>query len=145
VYRDYVTKRTIEMEAVVNFDCFQFVWFVLQELAETGIIYPKISSYQPIYDTIPKLHLAVNQGYMTKLTEINQLSTGVIFILKTQQGWDKMGQRHLGFYFTSGEKVHMISDRNVKKGVDVESFGRQEFFDKYSGMNGSFVSANNTL
>jgi hypothetical protein len=142
VYRDYMSKKVIEMEEVINFDCFQFVWFVLQELAETGVIGPKIESYQPVYNTILKLHVAIEKGYMIKLEEINQLSVGIIFFLKTPEGWENMGERHLGFYFTNGDKVQMISDRNSAKGVDIETFGKQEFFDKFSGMSGCFVSSN---
>jgi hypothetical protein len=144
VYRDYMTKKVIEMEEVINFDCFQFVWFVLQELAESGVIGPQIESYMPVYDTILKLHEAIENGYLSKLTEMNQLSTGIIFFLKTPQGWENMGERHFGFYFTQGDRVQMISDRNSVKGVEAETFDKQEFFDKFSKMSECFVSSNNT-
>jgi hypothetical protein len=142
VYRDYTTKDVIENKDVINFDCFQFVWFALQELAETGVIEPKINKFEPLYNTISKLLTAIEIGCMVELIDIDQLSTGVIFYLKTKNGWDKMGERHLGFYFTNGDVVEMISDRNSAKGVDIETFSRQAFFNKFTEMSGCYVSSN---
>lgn len=142
IYKDYITKKVIEMTDVINFDCFQFVWFALQELAETGVIFPKIDQYRAVYNTISKLHNAIANGYMTKLVDISQLTTGIIFFLKSSEGWDNMGERHLGFYFTNGNIIEMISDRNSVKGVDIETFTRQEFFEKFTKMSECYVSSN---
>jgi hypothetical protein len=141
-YIDFKSKNIISIPGETNFDCFQFVWFILEKLAQYQTIPSKITSYSPTFDTLTKLKLAIQQSYLTELTDQSQLTCGVIFFTKNANGWDKKGARHMGFYFNNGDKIQMISNRQSKKGVDIEYFDLSDFFERFSNMSECYISSN---
>ena len=131
-YVDFQTGDLIQLDSYSNFDCFQFVWFVLQKLAEYKIIKSDIKYYEQTFQTIEKILDAIDKKYLVLLKSPNQLNCGVVFYLTREDGWETPGKRHAGFYFTKGDYVEVISNHKFMKGVGVEKYTKSEFVERFT-------------
>jgi hypothetical protein len=144
-YRDFKSRELIELVDYASFDCFQFVWFILEKLAEYKIINSKVAYYEQTFKTTDKIKTAIERKYLTKLENPKQLGCGVIFFIKDDSGWLTQGKRHMGFYFTDldTDTVKIISNRKSKDGIDIETFSKIRFFERFSSLPGCWISSLN--
>jgi hypothetical protein len=142
LYWDYVSGTKVETAQIVNFDCFQYTWFILQKLAEYGIIKSPIDKYIPYYLSIQTYKIAVESGYLVPLNaDDSGLTSGFMFYLDSSDGWDAKGFRHACFYVSRGETV-FIFENLLSKGTSWEALSKQEFLELHLGKQECYISSN---
>jgi hypothetical protein len=127
-YIDFATGQSLIIAKGCNFDCFQFVWFILKKLVESKIITSKIGKYEQTFDTIAKLKICKSKGFYKEFQDQSNLqSCGLIFFTTTPIGMKTVGQRHLGFYFLDDIQISFISNRKSQSGVVNDKYSLLEF------------------
>jgi hypothetical protein len=127
-YIDFATGQSLIIPANCNFDCFQFVWFILKKLVESKVIKSEITEYQQTFDTIIKFTTAKENGFLVDFQGQSDLqSCGLVFFTITPGGMTQYGQRHMGFYFLDQDKVEFVSNRSSRGGVVNDNYSKSEF------------------
>ncbi|MGL4757834.1 MAG: hypothetical protein ACRCXZ_00725 [Patescibacteria group bacterium] len=113
-----------------SIDCIAYVLIVLRDLSIMGCWnFPdyRIEDYNSI------LEQGVNERILIKRdVEMNfeAPSCGIFLALKSCDGMIKRGQRHMGFYFCFGDKVHILHNsryHGLLGGVSEQNFSYPEF------------------
>jgi hypothetical protein len=117
-----------------RFDCFSFVWMVLQKLIHLDEIDSRIDPDSVIINTIASIKLAIQKNYFIPLKDTNLKAgqCGIIFLIKNSDGWDTKGQRHLAFYFVRDDGIIWIHNARSTGGVTKTVFTHHEFYQKMS-------------
>jgi hypothetical protein len=143
-YKDYITGNMVLSSGFVNFDCFQYTWFILQKLAVYGIIKSPIDKYIPYYLSIETYKLAITNRYLIPMNIDSYLTSGFMFYLNSTDGWERKGCRHTCFYVTKGDSV-FVFENLVRKGTSWKALSIQEFKDLYLNKPECYISSNTVV
>jgi hypothetical protein len=114
-----------------NIDCFAFVMMVLKDLSNAGFIdFPQYY----ISNVIDIVRLALNQKVFISIQNckiiIDNQYSGIFFYTTNINGLVTRGNRHMGFYFTFGDSVHIIHNTcptGTQGGVKLDILNQQQF------------------
>jgi hypothetical protein len=110
-----------------SLDCFSFIWLVLRDLNRYGhITLPK--GY--LKDMVQVVQKAIDAGSLKEFKSEEQLfdkECGILFYLKSAEGFTKVGERHMGFWFRFEGDIYFIHNSYLKGGVVEQRFTISEF------------------
>jgi hypothetical protein len=132
-----------------RYDCFNFTWLVYYNLIEQGLLPPgQDSKIAGRFRTVDIVKEAIEKSILFEVGEFTKFNkkSGFVYYNISEDGFEKTGKRHCGFYIINKDKsvsfIHVVNTKDKKGGGRERKFQNiREFKDhllrQYSAYSGN--------